>query len=76
MTLDESIRGQVTAEIHKGVPTQNLTAALINNLALVLASAARSGNRAHRREALNGLVEIARNELDIAVAHYDQVLPT
>lgn len=75
MTLNDKIRAHVTDAIRDGTKTDCLTAPLINNLAMVLVLAARTGEPHLQREALIGLVEIARNELDEAVAHYDQVLP-
>lgn len=75
MSFHDVISTQIRELVAAGVPAANITAPLINGLAHVLVAANRSVPADIQKESLEGMVEIARNELDEAVVHYDKILP-
>lgn len=69
MSYPEQIDSAVREAVKNGLTSAYLSAPLINSLARILVGTARTSGTS-----LDTVVEIARNELDEAVVHYDKVL--
>lgn len=76
MTFHSMLLTRIQAMAEAKVPASEITAPLVAALAHVLVATSRShsSDPAVQRSSLHGMVEIVRNELDEAVAHYDKEL--